>query len=294
MTFSSIIDKWEELILPTHKPSSQASEKTHLTKLRAEFGSLPLDSVNLEKIQRWTVGLAGAPGYVRNLVATMRQIWDYGVAWGYAEERRSPFEKLKLPRNRKKEQPYFTEEQSKKLIALADEPLKTIIWFASETGARIGEICGLRWDDVDAKNKTVCIRRSAWRGKIGSPKTSAGVRLVDISSALAEHLAAMPKLSVFVFPNPHGAPHNCSNLTTRQLKPLLKKIGIDEEIGFHGFRHGAASIMANLSINEAVRQTRMGHSSFQITRGYTHGKDREYNRALAERLGDIFKPSLVA
>lgn len=288
MTFSSIIDKWEELILPTHKPSSQASEKTHLTKLRAEFGSLPLDSVNLEKIQRWTVGLTGAPGYVRNLVATLRQVWEMGQAWGYIpEEKRSPFEKLKLPRRRKKEQPYFTEEQSKKLIAMADEPLKTMLWILAETGMRIGEVAALSTYDFDMKNRQIKIRHTAWRGKLGSPKTDTGIRNVDISNALWRHLIEHTYGDGLLFPDAHGRPYNCSNLLTRQLKPLLKKAGI--EGGFKAFRHGSASIMADWGINEKARQDRLGHSSFDVTKRYTHA-NAEYHRQLANRLGEVFCP----
>lgn len=290
MNFSAIIDKWKELVLPTHKPSSQASEKTHLDRIDLSFGKTDVEKINLESIQRWVVGLSDSPGYVRNLVGTMRLVWEMAQAWSYvAEDKRSPFEKLRLPKRQRHEQPYFTEEQSRRLISLADEPLKTMLWVLAESGARIGEIAGLQTDDIDLVNKTIRIRRTAWRGRMNSPKSAAGVRKVDISDQLAEHLKKSFRNSILLFPDAHNQPYNCSNLLTRQLKPLLARAGISG--GFKAFRHGSASIMADWGINERARQDRLGHSNFDTSKIYTHSS-RQYHRELANRLGKVFEPSL--
>ena len=40
-------------------------------------------------------------------------------------------------------------EQMVRIIAAASEPYKTFFWLAAETGMRCGELCGLRWPDVN-------------------------------------------------------------------------------------------------------------------------------------------------
>jgi integrase len=40
----------------------------------------------------------------------------------------------------------------------------------AETSVRVGELCGLRLDDVDVGRGLLQVRQSAWRGKLGDPK----------------------------------------------------------------------------------------------------------------------------
>jgi integrase len=71
----------------------------------------------------------------------------------------------------------------------------------------------------------------------------------------------------------------------RQLKPILKKLGLDG--GAHAFRHGNASLLDHLAAPMKVRQDRLGHADPLTTMGYTHviGDD---HRKVAEQLGGFF------
>ena len=55
------------------------------------------------------------------------------------------------------------------------------------TGCRIGEVLGLRWQDIDFKNRTININHNlVYRAqddgtcinRVNSPKTSAGIRII--------------------------------------------------------------------------------------------------------------------
>lgn len=59
------------------------------------------------------------------------------------------------------------------------------------TGCRIGEVLGLRWQDIDFKNRTISINHNlvyrvqedgSCTNHVNSPKTSAGIRIIPISS----------------------------------------------------------------------------------------------------------------
>ena len=49
------------------------------------------------------------------------------------------------------------------LDAAADTPFNLAVLMALSTGMREGELCGLRWADVDLKNRTLWVRRSVAR-----------------------------------------------------------------------------------------------------------------------------------
>jgi integrase len=72
----------------------------------------------------------------------------------------------------------------------------------------------------------------------------------------------------------------------RKLRPLLLSLGI-EGGGLHGFRHGNASMMDELSVPMKVRQQRLGHSDPRLTMNvYTHMASADDER-IAEQLGDL-------
>jgi integrase len=55
------------------------------------------------------------------------------------------------------------------------------------------------------------------------------------------------------------------------LKPLLRKLGIDDEAGLHAFRHGLATELAEASVPITVLQTQMRHTDVKTAlRIYTH------------------------
>ena len=65
-----------------------------------------------------------------------------------------------------------TVEQVRDLITTAEtnanETMATLVILAALTGARLGELCGLRWDDWDEKASTLCIGRSVYNSADGS------------------------------------------------------------------------------------------------------------------------------
>jgi integrase len=78
--------------------------------------------------------------------------------------------------------------QSQRLLAVLPEPVRTMAYVGIHTGLRVGEILGLRWQDVDFLHRTVRIQQAAYRGSIGSPKTKGSKRSLPLSEALLEAL----------------------------------------------------------------------------------------------------------
>ncbi len=72
------------------------------------------------------------------------------------------------------------------------------------TGLRVGELCGLKWGDIDFENGTISVNRTVQRVNkrgssevvIGSPKSKSSVRIVPIPDFL---LAILKKEKAMIF-----------------------------------------------------------------------------------------------
>lgn len=107
----------------------------------------------------------------------------------------------------------------------------TLLRTAVYVGPRIGELLGLRWRDVDLKNREIHIRHQIRDGQLVAPKTPKAVRRVPIgdemSSILRRHKLAS-KFSApddFVFPSNTGTALNPSNVRNRG-SPPSRRLGL--------------------------------------------------------------------
>jgi hypothetical protein len=51
VTFGDFCEKWQKMILPNHKPSSQDSERAHYTRLMHHFGKIPMADIDTMQMQ---------------------------------------------------------------------------------------------------------------------------------------------------------------------------------------------------------------------------------------------------
>jgi len=298
ITFAEFVERWKQSILPQHKPSSQSSEKAHLSTLIPAFGEMQLAEMSVEVLQIWVSKLKYAPKTIRNYVSTVRILWHTAKSWGYVSH--DPFDGLRLPKRGLVIKPRLTAEQGRNIIRMASEPYKTMFWIVAETGIRGGEVCGLGVDDVDLDKSILKVWRSAWRGKLQTPKTNNAVRHFPISENLAAHIRQYLQSDWkknpdgLLFCTKTGKPLDNYNVVTWQLKPLLTAVGITNtrRMGLHAFRHGNGSVLDSIGAPLKVRMDRLGHADSETTFGYTHAESADH-RQVAAALGKIFDPGLA-
>jgi len=173
---------------------------------------------------------------------------------------------------------FFSAEEVKSIIEASPEPYRTFYGLAAETGLRAGELCGIILDDLDLERRFLFVRQSAWRGKLGDPKTEASIRVVELSAQACKHLSQFlkcwrPNDRRLLFATKNGTPRDANLLLKRKFKPSLVKLGIrvPRGNGFHAFRHANATMKDRFGTPLKVRQERLGHSDPGITQAiYTH------------------------
>ena len=186
--------------------------------------------------------------------------------------------------------------QRKFLEAATDQSYENQYRFVLQTGLRTGELVGLKWDDIDFKNKTLTISRTMeyrykvgeWR--IGPPKSESGYRTVPLTDEAIRILKAQKeknsKIKVIpmewadqVFLCRKGEPVKNSTYDTALFK-ICDKVGI-KRFSMHVLRHTFATRCIEAGMMPKTLQKILGHSNIGITMNlYVHITEDEKHKEI--------------
>lgn len=214
---------------------------------------------------------------------------------------RSPVRKNHKPDFPKANKVAWTPDQVRRIIASSLPRYQALVGTAALLGARIGEILGLQWNQVDFENREIRISQSLWRGKIQTPKTEQSVRVLPIDDHLLHTLAKHMEQSLhtapedFVFCHPDGRSFDPDVLRNDVLYPAIKAAGLPREKrshGWHAFRHTASTLIYQSTGDLKAARMYLGHAAEKTTELYTHVNkaNPEAARALEQVMfGDLLQ-----
>ena len=151
------------------------------------------------------------------------------------------------------------------------------IYICLSTGMRIGEVCALRWGDIDVGTETIHVNRTIERIYIiegderrtelviGTPKTKNSIREIPISKELMKLIRPLKKLmndNYFVITN--EAKPTEPRTYRNYYKQLLKQLGIPE-LKFHGLRHSFATRCIESKCDYKTVSVILGHANISTT-----------------------------
>jgi len=280
LTLADFVQEWRASVAVNLKGSTTRAAESHLrAHILPKLGSLHLTEITTKTVQGFVAYLASggrSRKTVENVLLTLSSLLKTARAWGYAcgDFR---FANLTLPREGVSEEPRsFTDDEVRRIIANAPEPLSTIVAVTAVLGLRIGETLALRRSDVDFARHVICIRQSvdaATRIPCGVKSKASKADLPmskELEARLSAHLRRHDGKGNLLFVNQGGRPFSANKLREKQLHPLLMRLGIPRG-GFHSMRHGAASSLLADGATPAVVQRQLRHSDARITLGiYGH------------------------
>ena len=225
---------------------------------------------------------------------------------GFVEENKLHGGAVRYPKIKKAPvKAYDRDEATAFMEGLTDEPPKTraLLMTSLLMGLRRGEVVALKWEDIDFKNRTLSVNKSAYKetGKaqaLKDPKSENGFRTVYFSEAYetallewqSEQNEQKKKAGIkwkeqgFIFTNEVGdmislyAPTNiCSQYEERCGLRHLK---------LHGLRHTCGSLLANHGVDLETVKAVLGHESIRTTELYLTPYDESKQKA-AVLLADL-------
>lgn len=201
----------------------------------------------------------------------------------------NPAERVEPPKAPKPQRPCYDEDQTRILVdnleklTGKDMKYKVAILLDIFIGARLGELAGLEWSDINFKNGIIYINKSSqYLSEKGvftkSPKNESSIRDVAIPdfivSLLKEYKLWYNEQKSIVgdfwhesnrlFVQDDGKPIHPSTIS-KWFEKFIKQIGLPV-INFHGLRHTNATLLIGQQVDVATVSARLGHA--QITTTY--------------------------
>jgi integrase len=241
--------------------------------------------------------------HVRNVCSA---IFEHARAVG-AYQGDNPAARIRLPEMQRKERHALSAEQARAVLAELPGQCRAMALLSMIGSLNIAEMAALRWKwvNLDDENRivdgealppgTVAVRGNFYRGKFGSTKTTARMRIVPLAEAVIELLSELRNTSEyagpedFVFTNSRGGPVDDLNLVKRKLVPAGERAGLPFRLTWHVFRHTTATLADITDMRAGDRKALMGHSSLDTTMIYTHS-ELNVRRQAVEKMAALIVP----
>lgn len=281
---------------------TSADRKRHLAWWKKRLGDYTLSDVTPARIAEYrdellqgktARGEQRAPATVVRYLASLSHAFTIAVKeWGWVES--NPVLKVTKPKEPRGRVRFLEEEERRRLLeACQSSPnayLYPAVVLAISTGMRLGEVMGLRWDDVDLK-----------QGRITLHETKNGERRVvplagHALDVLKAHAKAQRHDSALMFP---GKPRRRRKRVVTEKaaeRPMdlrapwtraLKTAGV-EDFRFHDLRHSAASYLAMNGASLAEIAEVLGHKTLQMVKRYAHLSEAHTAKVVASMNEKIF------
>jgi integrase len=272
------------------KPSTVRGYRSAIdAHLLPAFGSLALEDVTTEAIERWLAGYEGsARSRNKLLIETHGILRRARKVYGLRENAAADVEKVSA-RASGDIQVFSPEEVWALVRAAASEHDGALFLTAAFTGLRMGELLALRWRDVDFTGATIRVRASYYLGQLTTPK-SGKVRAVPLAPDLAAALAQLGRREHWlgdddlVFVGETGGYLDGSALR-RRYKAAIAGAGL-RPLRFHDLRHTFGTRMIAKADIRRVQEW-MGHADIQTTMRYLHYAPRAEDAALVAEAFEV-------
>lgn len=181
----------------------------------------------------------------------------------------------------------FTLPELKKVLAHCDHEWRSMVLFGFYTGARLGDVAKLTWQNLDLVTEEISyVSRKRGRQVV-----------IPMAGALLHHVQTLtagdnPKQPIHFRAYEIMSKHGKAQQLSSQFADILAAAGLIEhrqhsvedeskrkgrdgrrklsEISFHSLRHTAVSLLKTAGISSAVAEDLVGHDSAEINRHYTH------------------------
>lgn len=266
------------------------------------FGGLDLKDMSTEdinfKISKLSKGQGKgslAPKTLSDTVCILKQIIKFANQKGIFDFNT---DLIFSPKRDKKQTEIFDKQDFERLKAVlwnSDDSLNSGILLTVYSGLRIGELCGLKWEDINFFDRTLTVKRTVERIKnpdeaadkktkiiISPPKTGTSYRTIPIQDFLIEKLKKSQKSDDCYILSGTTSPTEPHRVYMKY-KTILKENNIKDHT-FHCLRHTFATLAAEKGFDAKSLSEILGHSNISTTLTFYIHPSLEQKRMLMEKI----------
>lgn len=285
-TLKEMIERFENYRLTTgdiEKSTYQKNLAVSKNYIYPYLGDNLFSSVDRVDINAWLTKLFEkglAPRTVRNAYTQLKKVYSYYCEVG--DISKNPFNGVKAPKYGKPKVTHLTTDQMDEFLSAVyleyepTDPMYVGCLLAYYGGLRRGEICALRWRNIDFEKNTISVDSSIGLGQGGNytkpPKTQSSNRTFPMVPQLHDALEVRynyisPENSWFVVGNRDSFMSLQS--FTKSFKELAEAYDLKDCYGKritpHGLRHNLATVGIRSGMDIASLSSMMGHASRAMT-----------------------------
>lgn len=267
------------------------------------FGSLQAvteGDVQTFVIERLNAGLCQK--YVKDILIVLKMIVRHGVKLGYLQH--SEWD-IKYPTSpEKQEVEVLTTANHRKILDYISRNFtfrNLGIYICLTTGLRIGEVCGLKWSDLDVERALLTVQRTIERiylieddGTkrtqivVNTPKTINSAREIPLGKALMAMIRPLKKVvngDYYVISN-EQMPIEPRTYRNYYMK-LMKQLGVPP-LKFHGLRHSFATRCIESNCDYKTVSVLLGHANIATTLNlYVHPNMEQKKKCIDKMLRSL-------
>ncbi len=257
------------------------------------LGNIKLSELKTTHIQQFIKYLQSnnnnSPATIKRKLAVLQSILKQAVKLDIIESSPAIAEKLTLPKVVTPKVEIFTKQEAAEMLScLEDEPLQfqVLVNLAIMTGARLGELTGLKFSDIDYQTNKITIERSIYKVSGQPIRTKApkdnDIRIIAVNNYCIDLIRLLKsekeKQAIeqaekwnngnWLFTQRNGKIIYPQTLS-KQFSEFLKKNGLKHR-KFHSLRHTSATLLLYGGVNIKQVQERLGHGDISTTNKYLH------------------------
>jgi len=213
--FSTFAWEWYEVYkVPTLKAAGASYYKTALNHIVPAFTDRQVRAITPIDLQRYLNRQAEdySKSSIKRDYLTLSQIFKLATAQYIID--RDPMLTVTCPNAPEGERRALTEAETAAALHVARTHEHGLLWMLLYyTGARLGEVLGLQWSDINFKAREVTFQRdidykvSGGKSQVGDQKTYDSIRTIPIAPELFDALKAARCISTYVLKAPKSDSH---------------------------------------------------------------------------------------
>ncbi len=313
-TLGELLARWLDHVAGNLSPTTAREYRRLATTLIVPaLGTLTLRRVTTQRLDGFYATLVRerglSPSSVRQVHAVLRGALGQAVRWSLIPI--NPAAMASPPKIKRREITPPAMADTRALLLAADQhdpELGALLRVLAATGARRGEVCGLRWSDVDFDGGTVAIRRSVAAVGAGTvmkdTKTHAARRIaLDGSTVTAlsdqrRRMEARAAACALTF-DPNGFAFTATadgsaplhpDIVTGSFRRLCGRVGM-AGVRLHDLRHLHATQLLAAGVPVRTVSGRLGHANASTTLNvYAHFLEVS-DRVAADVIGGLLQAS---
>ncbi len=235
-----------------------------------------------------------SPSTVKGIFSTVREALKIAHSEGYVD---IIWVGIELPKIKKQNICVFSKEEQKMIersINVYKTPNELGILICLYTGLRIGEVCGLKWSDINFQSSMLSVNRTIQRMSIDGqsklvelpPKSESSHREIPVPAFLMEYLnnlRGIHSCEYILSINSHAMDPRTYQY---QYKRILERAHV-RYVNFHGLRHTFSVRALESGFDIKTLSEILGHADATITlQRYAHSLD-EHKRMSMEKLSAL-------